>query len=86
MVNQLVMLEPPMSRKARPSEDQQPTSETVRVAVDLMELLREICFNSRDGRGRRPKITAVVDEMLRPAVTRRHREVMEKAKKKPEDE
>jgi hypothetical protein len=69
-----------MTRKPQPP-DEQPTSETVRVAGDLMEMLREICFNSRDPRNRRPKLTQVVDEILRPAVTKRHREVMSRAKK-----
>jgi hypothetical protein len=73
------LLELPMPRKPKAAEDDQtPTSETVRVAGDLMEMLREICFNSRDSRKRRPKIAAVVDELLRPAVVKRHREVMQR--------
>lgn len=80
-----------MARKSnatpKPSGEDQPSTETLRVASDLVEMLREICFHSRDSRSRRLKITAVVDELLRPAVTKRHREVMQRVEKeKPSGE
>lgn len=79
------MLAPPIGSDlmAKTLPEPSPT-ETVRVASELMEMLREICYHSRDERNRRPKITAVVDEMLRPAVVKRHREVMQRAKKEAE--
>lgn len=53
-----------------PEDPQQPTSETVRVAVDLMEAMREICFHTKDSRGKRKKLAQWVDDHLRPVVFR----------------
>ncbi len=54
------------------AEPDQPSSETVRVAGDLMEMLRLICFHTRDERNRRLKLTQYVDGLLRPLVVREH--------------
>ncbi len=43
-------------------------TETVRVAADIMEMLRQIRFHTRDHRGKRPTLTALLDSMLRPVV------------------
>lgn len=56
-----------------------PTSETVRVAGDLMALLRDICFYARDPRGKRYKLTQAVDTVLRTAITQWHAQVMAEA-------
>lgn len=43
-------------------------SGTLRLSTDLLEMMREICFHSRDNRGRRVKITQLADELFRPVV------------------
>lgn len=57
-----------------------PSSETVRVAGDLVELLREIAFHSRDTRGKRMKLTQIVDNILRPGVLKMHGELQQETK------
>lgn len=65
-----------------PPTPDEPSSETARVATDLMEMMREICFNTRDDRGKRIKITQLVDNLLRPVVLREHREFKRKQAEK----
>lgn len=47
------------------AESTEPPSETVRLAGDLIEMLRDICYNSRDSRGKRLKISQFMDEHTR---------------------
>lgn len=65
-----------MAKKAPPPQppDEPASSETARVATDLMEMMREICFGTRDDRNKRPKIAQLIDGYLRPVVLREYRE------------
>lgn len=40
--------------------------ESVSVASDILELMRQICFHERDRRGRPKKLTELFDELVRP--------------------
>lgn len=72
----LGLLAPEMPKNVPPTPppEEPASSETARVATDLMEMMREICFNTRDTRGRRVKITTLLDGLLRPAVLKEYRE------------
>ncbi|MDE2104068.1 MAG: hypothetical protein KGL39_42920 [Patescibacteria group bacterium] len=50
-----------------------PTSETVRVAHELMEMAREFCFNTRTSQGKRLKLTQYIDSLLRAAIIKDHK-------------
>lgn len=64
---------PPAPPPAPPASDPEPaSSETVRVSSDLVEMLREICFHTRDERNRRLKLTQYLDGLLRPIVVREY--------------
>ncbi len=67
---ELMAKKPPQTPPA--SEPDLPSSETVRISGDLMEMLREICFHSRDERGRRFKMTQYLDGLIRPLVLREY--------------
>lgn len=71
------ILERPVARKTptppptTPGEGPEPSSETARIAIDLMEMLRDIQDDERHARGgKRPKITQLLDNILRPALVR----------------
>lgn len=67
-----------MAKKApaAPPSDREPPSETVRVAGDVIEMMREICFHTRTGSSnRRLKLAELADQILRPAVGARLKEV-----------
>ncbi len=70
-------------RMADTQEPPLPPSETVRVAGDLMEMLRELAFHTRDTRGKRMKLTQIVDNILRPGVVTAHRKLQEEQAKPP---
>lgn len=60
-----------MAKKIAPSPPpDEPPSETVRVAGDLVEMMRQMCFNQRDERGKRLKVSAYLDGLIRPLVLR----------------
>lgn len=64
----------PMAKTSQTPEpdDSAPASETARIAHDLMELMREICFHSREAKGKRIKLAQLIDNYLRPQVVRDH--------------
>jgi hypothetical protein len=68
------LLEPIMGKKppSPPPDDasKEPESETARIAVDLLEMIREMCFFTRDSRNKRMKIAQMIDGYLRPNVLR----------------
>jgi len=72
----------PRTKSTPPSDGGEPQPETVRIAPDLMRMIREVCIAEKDGRGRPLKITAVVDEILRAGLMVRHRRIAAKTQKK----
>lgn len=63
----------PMPKKPAPPATEHPDempSGTVRIAGDLLEMLRELQFRARDERGKRPTIGQLVEKLLRPAVVK----------------
>lgn len=60
------------------SPDQQPSTQTTRVATDLMDMLREIAVHTKDARGRPMKLTDLLDSLLRPVTVQRHQQVMDR--------
>lgn len=60
-----------MPKKTTPkAETASPPSETVRMAGDLMEMARAVCFHTRDSRGKRLKIAQLLDGYVRPLLER----------------
>lgn len=66
-----------------PAGDELP-SETVRLAGDLVDMLREIAFNTRDARNKRMKLTQLADGLFRPVVERAYREFKSRQSKAKE--
>jgi hypothetical protein len=62
----------------RDMADEAPTSETARIATDLMDMLREIALHGRGEGGKRPKLTELIDGYLRVPVTQAHAAVRAK--------
>jgi hypothetical protein len=67
------------NQTAQPED--QAASETARVSKDLMEMMREICFHTKDDRGKRLKLTQLLDNLLRPAVRGAYNEFRRKREK-----
>lgn len=87
-VNTAVMEYPPVGKKKSAdasSEEKVPASETLRVHSDIMDMIRDIIYHDRDGRGRRYKLIQLGDELIRPVLTRRHREVMDRVERAKKD-
>lgn len=60
----------PKKPTSPPDPPEEVPSGTVRIAGDLLEMLRELQFHARDERGRRPTIGQLVERYLRPPVVR----------------
>jgi hypothetical protein len=76
---------PPASTPApTPATPPEPPSETVRLAGDLMEKLREIAFNTRDSRNKRFKLTQLADQLFRPVIEQAYAEYKAKQPKAKE--
>jgi hypothetical protein len=71
-------------RQQPPSGDEQqrPSSETVRLAADLVEMARVVCFNRRTSSGRRLKLTEYLDGLLRGQITKDFEATQQEPKKK----
>lgn len=63
---ELLMAEPTPLPETTP---QGPAFGSVRIAGDLMEMMRIICFNTKDTRGARLKYAAYIDSIIRAQVT-----------------
>jgi len=50
-------------------DDEGPSSQTVRLPVDLVEMARFICFHRRGPKGRRIMLSRYLDSKLRQAIT-----------------
>lgn len=68
MITSLVPVLPLMAEQPKQPDDT-PSSETVRIATDLKEMLREMAFFQRDDRGKRINLTQLIDNLLRGPVT-----------------
>lgn len=53
-----------------PSGGDRPATESVRLASDLVEMARVICFSRRVPKGRRLKIAEYLESLLREPITR----------------
>jgi hypothetical protein len=69
--------DPVMADEVRPADDQ-PSSETARIASDLMEMAREICFHTKTTGNKRLKLAQYLDNLLRPLITRDHAALQER--------
>lgn len=77
------LLEPVMAKKTpapAPSQGNEPPldTETVRVTIDVMEMLRDIRHHARNEQNKRPTMIQVVDKILRPAVLREYQELQKR--------
>jgi hypothetical protein len=62
-----------------PPEPYQPPTQTVRVAVELVEMASVICAHEKAVGGRkRLKMTDLFDSILRPVLTARHQAVLDR--------
>jgi hypothetical protein len=80
----------PMTRKktdppaARPDAAADPSgTETIRVPIDLADMIRQICAHYRQVHGRKIKATDYLNQALRERVQRDHAEIMAKVGRKP---
>jgi hypothetical protein len=80
-VTYATLLERPVARKTPPPtpETPEPPSETARIAGDLMEMMRKVCFNTKDSRGKRLKLAQLIDNLLRPAVLREYNRMLKES-------
>jgi hypothetical protein len=53
-----------------PPGGKHPGSETVRLASDLVEMARVVCFNRRTPGGRRVRVSEYLEALLREQITR----------------
>lgn len=61
--------QPPQPTPAENQSGSEPTTEPGRIASDVMEMIRQLCFHGKDARGKRPKLTEMIDSLIRPAAT-----------------
>jgi hypothetical protein len=72
------------ARKSAPTEEepQRPSSETVRLASDLVEMARVVCFGRRHPNGRRLHMTEYLDALLRSQITQDYEATLQDPKKR----
>lgn len=72
----LAVMEPTMAKEKKPTD-------TVRLDAALVELAREICFKSRNEKGRRLKIGPLLESILAPELRRMHARLYPPAAEQP---